>query len=43
MGIRGNHAMITCFGMACDIQCIIWVPASSVVSVRYSGPLWDVA
>ena len=27
----------------CDIQCIIWVPALSVVSVRYSGPLWDVA
>ena len=23
----------------CDIQCIRWVPALSVVSVRYSGPL----
>ena len=27
----------------CDIQCMIWVPALSVVSVRDSGPLWDVA
>ena len=27
----------------CDIQCIRWFPALSMVSVRYSGPLWDVA
>ena len=27
----------------CDIQCIRWFPALSVVLVRYSGPLWDVA
>ena len=27
----------------CDIQCIIWVLALLMVSVRYSGPLWDVA
>ena len=41
--IRPRQEAVTLVMFMCDIQCIRWFPALSVVSVRYSGPLWDVA